>query len=399
MDYNNASSPVVSTSSGGETVCPEIIGDSIVSALGFTAEENYLNVKRGITGLCESKHYSLHEPVITSEIDDTRLEEAFMRLIAQWKPANKLDYTRLEKAAIVSVAYALSGCRVEPASPSTLFILSSTKGNINILASKGDNASLYLFHSAELIAKFFGNVNYPVVVSTACISGASAIIMADRFLKAGKFDNIIVTGVDVLSDFIISGFQSFKALSSSICRPFDINRRGLNIGEAAATMVLSVGDATSGSVSLKAGTVYNDANHISAPSRTGEGSYLALRSATAGITQSETAFINAHGTATTYNDAMEAIAIGRAGWQSVPVFSLKGYFGHTLGAAGVLESIISARAIADNYIPSTYGFDVIGVSTPLQIVKTPLHTSKKYFVKMLSGFGGCNAVLSFFQHK
>jgi 3-oxoacyl-[acyl-carrier-protein] synthase-1 len=394
-----------------------LLSDNIISSLGFTTEENYRNVKQGRCGLrFFADRYALPEPFMASEIDDARLDEAFdgllacspadtARLPARHRPAEGADYTRLEKASIVSAAEALQYTRVDPADKRTLFILSMTKGNI-FLADENERQGyerhqIYLWRSAELIAGFFGNPNPPVVVSNACISGLSALIAAQRELRSGRYDYAIVTGVDVLSEFIVTGFQSFKALSQEVCKPFDAHRAGLNIGEAAATVVLAERSGKvlqRGEVELSAGAVRNDANHISAPSRTGEGAFLALRQTLQGIDPGEIAFVNAHGTATLYNDEMEAVALTRAGLQPTPVNSLKGYFGHTLGAAGVLESVLSARALRDGAILKTYGFETPGVTRPMHIVKEIQTTAKCRFIKMLSGFGGCNAAVLYTRH-
>ncbi|MDR3194797.1 MAG: hypothetical protein LBT76_05855, partial [Tannerella sp.] len=254
---------------------------------------------------------------------------------------------------------------------------------------------VYLWRSAELIAGYFGNRNTPLVVSNACISGACALLAARRALQAGRFEYVVVAGADVLSRFIIAGFQSFKALSPERCKPFDAQRAGLNIGETASTLVLTERPEQAGDVVLTAGAVRNDANHISGPSRTGEGAYLALKRVMAGMDSNELAFVNAHGTATLYNDEMEAVAITRAGLQDVPVTSLKGYFGHTLGGAGILESIVSTRALRAGIIPKTAGFDTHGVSKPLRISTSVQPTDRRRCINMLSGFGGCNAALMY----
>ncbi|MDR1379993.1 MAG: hypothetical protein LBJ47_00765 [Tannerella sp.] len=311
-------------------------------------------------------------------------------------------YTRLEKAAIVSIADALKGTGINPAGEEVIFVLSTTKGNIFLLDENEragyEQDRLYLWRSAELIARFFGNVNRPVVVSNACISGAAALIAAQRELRSGRYAHAVVTGVDMLSEFIVTGFQSFKALSQEVCRPFDANRTGLNIGEAAATVIMTErpeNEAKRGDIVFTAGAVRNDANHISGPSRTGEGSYLALRKVMEGVDPEEIAFVCAHGTATPYNDEMESVALTRAGLQHLPVNSLKGYFGHTLGAAGVMESILSVHALRDETILKTYGFETPGVTNPLDIVAENRHTAKRRCIKMLSGFGGCNAAALF----
>jgi 3-oxoacyl-[acyl-carrier-protein] synthase-1 len=212
-------------------------------------------------------------------------------------------------------------------------------------------------------------------------------------LEAGRCDHAVVTGVEMLSKFIVSGFQCLKALSPMACRPFDVARTGLNLGEAAATAIYKRVEQGERGIVLVRGAVRNDANHISGPSRTGEGCFLALKTTLDGIDPGDIAFINAHGTATSYNDRMESIALTRAGLNAVPVNSLKGYFGHTLGAAGVVESIISAHALREKTVIASKGFETREEEYPLNVMKQVTRTGKPYFVKMLSGFGGCNAVL------
>jgi 3-oxoacyl-[acyl-carrier-protein] synthase-1 len=253
-----------------------------------------------------------------------------------------------------------------------------------------------------LIAHFFGTRNTPLVVSNACISGAAAHIAALRALQSGKYNHAVVVGVDFLSKFIISGFQAFKALSPELCRPFDKERCGLNLGEAAATMIFS-DERCETDFLLVVGAVRNDATHISAPSRTGEGCYRALQNILQTIPnlKSQISFINAHGTATPYNDAMEANAILRAGLENIPVNGLKSSFGHTLGAAGVVESIISMQALGEGIILKTLGFEESEFETmnnenfSLDVCKENMQSDKKYFIKMMSGFGGVNVALLF----
>jgi 3-oxoacyl-[acyl-carrier-protein] synthase-1 len=240
-----------------------------------------------------------------------------------------------------------------------------------------------------------------MVVSNACISGAAAQIAAMRELQSGNSDHAVVVGVDFLSKFIISGFQSFKALSPVLCRPFDKDRCGLNLGEAAATMIFSQGvEGVRELMELKgvrliAGAIRNDANHISAPSRTGDGCFRALKYILQDIDINEIAFINVHGTATPYNDSAEVQGLVRAGLEHVPVNSLKPVFGHTLGAAGILESIISTRALEENMILKSMNFDEQDFEKRINIAQKHHFSDKPYFIKMLSGFGGCNAVLLF----
>jgi 3-oxoacyl-[acyl-carrier-protein] synthase-1 len=377
-----------------------LLSDNIISALGFTAEQNFENVKQGISGVAyyPESYFNLHEPFMASAIDSEALDTAFRSLFPS--PAPEINYTKLEKAAIVSISGALKGTAIDVSSERTLFILSTTKGNVFLLDSTQNDGyerdQIFLWRSAELIAGYFGNKNTPLVVSNACISGATALITAQRALLSKHYDHVVVTGVDALSRFVISGFQSFKALSQEVCKPFDAERNGLNIGESASTLILTdIPDdkIQSGQVVLSTGAIRNDANHISGPSRTGEGSFLALRHVLTGIKTDEIAFVNAHGTATPYNDEMESVAITRASLQDVPVTCQKGYFGHTLGSAGILESIISTRALQSGIVLKTYGFNTLGVTNPLHITQQVQTVTRNRCINMLSGFGGCNAAL------
>ena len=235
-------------------------------------------------------------------------------------------------------------------------------------------------------------------MSNACISGLCAQILALRLLDSDdRYDYAVVIGADEQSPFIISGFQCLRALSPEACKPFDSERCGLNLGEAAATIIYGRSSSTNAALvwSLRSGAIRNDANHISGPSRTGEGSWLALMHTLYNIDTTTIAFINAHGTATLYNDEMESIAIERANLLSIPVNSLKGYYGHTMGAAGILETIISMQAIDDHTILGTKNFSSLGVSKPINVCAENKTTDKTAFVKLISGFGGCNAAAYF----
>ena len=392
-----------------------LAASNIVSALGFTTDEAFDNVRQGRTGLhLLSDRFDLPEPFMASEIDGARLDDAFARL----QPPTLTDgaYTRFEQAAIVSAADALRLSGLDPANPRVRFILSTTKGNVHLLDPREtvghSPEQLYLWHTADRIAHFFGNTTPTLVVSNACISGAAALIAARRELLADRCapladrcDAAVVIGADMLSRFVVSGFQSFKALSAAPCRPFDAERTGLNLGEAAATIILTrraAKDLRPSDAVLTDGAIRNDANHISGPSRTGEGCFRALRHILRDIPAerltNEIAFVNAHGTATPYNDEMESIALTRAGLDRVPVNSLKGYFGHTLGAAGVLETILAVHALRAGIVLPTAGFRTSGVTRPIRIADSTSPVTARRCVKMLSGFGGCNAALLLSLH-
>jgi 3-oxoacyl-[acyl-carrier-protein] synthase-1 len=169
------------------------------------------------------------------------------------------------------------------------------------------------------------------------------------------------------------------------------------LGEGAGTIILSTQKKYEQNIKVLGGSVSNDANHISGPSRTGEELAYAIKKAMqdAELTVKDIDFISAHGTATLYNDEMEASAIGLAGLQSAPLNSLKGYYGHTLGAAGLIEAIISLQSLKEGLVLPTPGFEELGVSSPVNVIASPLQIKANSFLKTASGFGGCNAAVIF----
>ena len=373
------------------------IGDSMITPLGFSVEENFAAVMAGRSELRRYESlWNLPFPCFVSLIPDEKLEAELAREMSAADVASL--NTKFEKIVLLSAVKAVKQSGIDPKSERVVFILSSTKGNVELLADEHpDLERVTPAHTAQLVARYFQNPNMPITVSNACISGLCAQIEAFRCLKSGQYDTAVVIGADVLSPFIVAGFQSLKALSDEQCRPFSANRRGLNLGEAAAAVVYTAADDAADGWRMLAGAVRNDANHISGPSRTGEGSYRALMSVLgeSQLTASDLACLNVHGTSTVYNDEMESIAITRAGLANVPVNAMKGYYGHTLGAAGVLETLLSMRAVEAGVVPATRGFDELGVTMPVPVSSEAVDTQKNAFVKLLSGFGGCNAAAAF----
>ena len=305
------------------------------------------------------------------------------------------DYTLFERLCILSAKDAIDRAGINPSDDDCIFVISTTKGNVEFLETDVLDERCHLTTSAAKISKFFKNYNNPLVVSNACISGVCAQITAVRFLLTGKYKKAVIIGCDVLSKFIISGFQSFKALSPNECKPYDKNRVGLNLGEAAGTIVLKQTETSENSWIYVASSIHNDANHISGPSRTGEGAFRVLKDILREVDVNSVVCVNAHGTATPYNDEMESIALHRAGLDKVPVNGLKGYLGHTLGAAGIIETILSTMSLDAHVILPTRGFEECGTSYPLNISNKIQETNGKTFIKILSGFGGSNAAICY----
>lgn len=372
------------------------IGEGIVSPLGMTAGAVYEALCKGES---RAQHYEntfgLPEPFFASLLDEDKLDSAFSAL---WDYGTE-GYTKVEKAAIVAAAQAINEANIAADREEVIFVLSTTKGNVDLLENNPyEPERPYLWRTAQLITEYFDNPNTPIVVSNACISGCAAQIAAINQLRYGGYKYAVVIGAETLSKFVISGFQSFKALSPERCKPFDANRRGLNLGEAAAAIVYTIGadeELDAGTLIVQGAAINNDANHISGPSRTGEGLLRSITKANEGFDTSRLAFINAHGTATLYNDDMESIAISRAGLQDVPVNSLKGYFGHTLGAAGILETILSAHALNHGRVLPSLGTDTPGTAAPVNVCLNSQAAQGDSFMKLISGFGGSNAAMTF----
>lgn len=373
------------------------IGDAIISPLAWTSSDNLDAVLRGESRLQYYENlFGLPDPCFVSLIDPQDVDDRF----AQLPTRTEERYTKVEKMAILAAAQALEQAHLDAAREDVLFVISTTKGNVDLLGENPyEPQRVYLWRTAQLIADYFGNTNTPMVVSNACISGCAAQLAAINQLRFGKYRYAVVIGAETLSKFVISGFQSFKALSKERCKPFDANRVGLNLGEAAAAMVYTIGedDATlpDGTLLFQNGAISNDSNHISGPSRTAEGLLRAINQSIAGFDTSRIAFLNAHGTATVYNDDMESIGVNRAGLQHIPVNSLKGYFGHTLGAAGVLETILSAHALRNHCVLKSNGTEQPGTVNDVQVPMQTQEVQGDAFMKLISGFGGSNAAMLF----
>lgn len=360
-------------------------GDNIITSLGTTTREVLKKIEHGITGITDTARFRHLTKAPVSLINYDAVEEELSGIFPD------ASFTRFEAIASLSLYKALKESNIEAGNSRTLFILSTTKGNIELLnRNEKPGKNLLLHHTAQKIACLFNFSNQPVVICNACISGVLALVMAKRYIDSGRFDTVVVTGADVATDFVVAGFESFKSMSEQPCKPFDSTRDGLSLGEGAATIIITREPGKSG-VKITGGSSANDANHISGPSRTGEGLFIATANAVKDIKNID--FISAHGTATPYNDDMESIAIHRLGLDHVPVNSFKGYFGHTLGAAGVIETILTVHSMINGTIYKTLGNENPGVVSPINIVTNNTHGSFKRCLKMSSGFGGCNASL------
>ena len=362
-----------------------VVADNIYSPLGRNTRDNIDALKQGRSGIQLHSGNLSSGPFYASLFDPTyKMEDE--------------SKTFFEQIVLASALDAMNQADIRQPDNRTGFILSSTKGNISLIENPQGKSypenKIALHTSASVVARELGFSSEPLVVSHACISGLLAMITGMRLIQAGLYDTLVITGADLITTFIFSGFLSFQAISRNPCKPFDAERDGISLGEAAATVVLSA-NKHPGAVLLSGGSVSNDANHISGPSRTGEELWLAIRRSLeqAGIDAKEIDFISAHGTATRYNDEMEAKAIHLASMEKIPLNSLKGYYGHTLGAAGILESIVTIHSMKENILFPTLGFSTPGTELPVNVVKEISKSDLHRTLKTASGFGGCNAAL------
>lgn len=362
-----------------------------ITPIGFDVASNVKNILDGNSAIQKHDNKALLDfPFFSAIVDEKELDQAF----ANVTPVE--NYTKLEKMMILALQPIVENSE-EYITDRTAFILSTTKGNITALENSEANIeTAQLSNLAKKVAGFFGFKTEPIVVSNACVSGILAVSIAKRLIQANLYDDAFVVAGDLVSEFVLSGFNSFQAMSGEPCKPYSKNRTGVNLGEAAAA-VLVTSNSKNAKVRILGDGSINDANHISGPSRTGEGLVLSIESALkeANIDKNNIGYISAHGTATPFNDEMEAIALNRLGLQNVPMNSLKGYYGHTLGASGLLETVIGIESVLQNKLFASAGYDESGVSQCINVIEKNAEAEIQYFLKTASGFGGCNTAVLF----
>ncbi|MDD1791879.1 beta-ketoacyl-[acyl-carrier-protein] synthase family protein [Enterovibrio sp. ZSDZ42] len=257
-----------------------------------------------------------------------------------------------------------------------------------------------LCNLSDYINDTFGLTGLHYVVSTACSSSGRVFITAKRLLKAGLADAVIVGGTDSLCALTPNGFHSLDSVSSSLCQPFGAERDGINIGEAAAFMLLSLTPPDNGSaIALLGAGDSSDAHHISAPEPEGKGAEEAMRKALkdAGLSANDIGYVNAHGTSTRLNDAMESKAILRVLGDQIPVSSTKPLTGHTLGAASAIEAVICWHILNHNLslpVPAQTHERDLSIA-PIRIANHGEHLERKVILSNSFAFGGNNVCLIF----
>lgn len=282
----------------------------------------------------------------------------------------------------------------------TQLIYASSKGNIACLTTGAvDYGQTGLVEQAQRINEALGLRREPLVVSQACVSSLAAVALAQRLVRGGEVDNVLVCTGDELTPFVVEGFAALRALSYAPARPFDSARSGLNLGESAAA-VLVTSDAAlvreEQPMEICGGGFSDDAYHLSAPSADGVPLHEAIEEALreAGMVGAEVGLVSPHGTATRYNDEMESQALALSGLSQTPAVALKGALGHTLGASGLSELLLDSEFLRRQQVCGTPGFSACGTGHPVAVSRAPRPLrDARYLLKTASGFGGCNVAL------
>lgn len=349
--------------------------ENIISPIGNTAEENFVAACDQQSGIRKIKVEGMDKgEIFLSKFSNTLETHSFESLI---------------RKCLVGMLADLNETILDSAK--TILIISTTKGDLlNELSDPMGKSISNLKHSLSL-------KHCPIVVSNACASGVIAINTGAQLIRAGMYENAIVVGCDLISDFIVRGFQSLFAISEKPCTPFDKERSGITLGEGCAGLVLSLKKNIFRKTPMHYvnGSSSNDANHISGPSRTGEGLFRTVKKtlALAQMSEQDIDFISAHGTATGFNDDMESIAFERLKMNAIPLNSFKAYFGHTLGAAGVMETALCIQSMRNNTLIKSLGFTNLGTTEKMNVLSENRNVEIETVLKTSSGFGGCNGSL------
>lgn len=268
------------------------------------------------------------------------------------------------------------------------WIVCSAKGNVEALA---DHEGAYgLADCAGAIAREMGMKQSPICFSTACTSSLAGLVHGVRLLRSGRTSRVAVSGCDLASAFVLAGFNRIHAVSPVRCRPYDAGRKGINLATAAATVYLEWRTPRADDIYVSGAATSNDGFHISRPDPAARGLQDCIRRSLSGKIPD---FICGHGTATILNDDTESVAISSSGLGLVPVFSVKGQLGHTLGACGVLETIITARCLAENTVLASVGFHTLGTTAPIHVLQQTCLRPVTSGLNLAVGFGGGNAAV------
>ncbi|MFY9310726.1 MAG: beta-ketoacyl-[acyl-carrier-protein] synthase family protein [Bacteroidia bacterium] len=386
-----------------------ITGMGILSAIGKTVDETLHSLSEGKTGIGPIEYLSTvhkHE-FVAGEVKYSNEELETLAGIGKYNRTTLLGYIAAKQAMDHAGIVNANDARTGFISSTTIAGMCYTELRYKDFFEHKTNENFFDSHfggvSTDDIAQHLQIKVYVTTISTACSSAANAIMLGARLIKNNVLDRVVVGGVDPLSKFTLNGFNTLMILDKEWCRPFDNNRKGLNLGEGAAYLVIESErmvkrDKKKPLARLMGYGNANDAFHQTASSPDGQGAYLAMQKAfeVAGIEPSEIDYVNAHGTGTPNNDLSEGLAMQRIFNNNVPKFSsTKAFTGHTLAAAAAVEAVISVLAIQNNMI-----FPCLNRTTPMSdLTIAPVDVLEKnvpvnYVLSNSFGFGGnCSSLI------
>ena len=358
-----------------------------ITALGSNLQESWQKILTGRTAIRPINRFPMdnYSTKVAACVEDLKSSHGESRL------HSFLNRLFTKKATIPTDAF---------------LITATTKGGVDNLERvrrgyPADLQDILLSSITKIVSEKLGLTDRGINISASCASSTIAVARGAALIASGKTDIVLVCCADLVTEFIFSGFSALKALSPFPCQPFDRNRKGLSLGEGAAVLLLMSKKRAKHENRPSLATIHgwgiaNDATHITAPDKSGSGLVLAIIQALriAKRDTEEIIAISAHGTGTIYNDLMELTAFRRVfGKRKVPVYSVKGAIGHTLGAAGGLEVALGLKSLSTKMIPPT-----VGIMTPMKEAKGRVSSEPKliygdYLLTTNSGFGGINAAL------
>jgi 3-oxoacyl-[acyl-carrier-protein] synthase II len=365
-----------------------VVACDMVTAFGTGVDACWNGIRCGETAISELKRFNT---------------QAFQSCNA----ATVAGLKYLQKDSLVMQMFRLMFKKNPPSIPKDAkLILATTKGEIDLLekkflTGKGNASSSKLSCLLKKVSDLAGIQDSGIIISAACSSSSAALARAASMIRNGYSDCLLITACDSVTEFVFSGFSSLMALDKIATRPFDKDRKGLSLGEA-ASYVLLMSEARAKKEKrkimgeIKGWGLSDDANHMTGPSRTSEGLIMAINKAlkSAAVSESDICFISAHGTGTLFNDEMEMRAFHSVFKKRTPVYSIKGAIGHTMGSAGLVETIIALRALKEKTVPPTVNLKTADDDASGWVsdkVKTLTHSKTALITN--AGFSGINTAL------
>ncbi len=393
-----------------------VTGIGIITSHGAGAKVNWEKTKAGESSVTEITAFDAgpYRGCCGGQIRD------FTAATVSRLRANRLD--RATHLLVSSVREALSSANIVGPQCDCLLSLGTTLGGMlsgeafhrDVIEKGISRARLsktldYLaHHQAENLFREFELAGDFLIFSDACASSANAIGHAFGVIASGRYDMAVAGGYDTMSEFTFAGFNSLMAVTPELSRPFDKNRSGLVLGEGAGILILEeLGHAIRRNAAIYCEItgygIASDAYHMTSPDPSGSGAASAMSHALRQAGFPDIGYINAHGTATKYNDLMEACAIKNVFQKDIamriPVSSIKPMIGHLLGAAGAVEAVISVQALMDNWLPPNINYVTPDPECELNIVTAGRPSEIRAVLSNSFGFGGSNASLIFEEYR